>query len=577
METGVPAGLPESRARLASYFILTLLAVFVYVYHLESPHIPKNGDEYPYEHITRLTARSGALLPLRSELPGMRNVKPPLLFWQGIVSTDWGQDWTLWKLRYPSVVYTLLTGFLVFLLGVKLSDRLEVGFVAVLSFFAFFSTYRYGRPFLTNPPEVFWLWLPFFALLYGLPAAFGSRVVFPALMGISVGIGLLYSSFALALPVSLGLAWSHLHRRHYRLAPFVGKDAGKVVVTALISLALFGCWFLVDPDPRAIWKEFVLGENLGKFGPAGSYVLKLVWGGSSVWGLALAYPLNSGLLMFPVVALFLGAYKGRRQLSDSESLLWILILTFLLVHCIPSQRSGRYLLPAMPALAILLALGWDRIGRKAFVVSLLATAALVTALTYLSIRLEQALPGAPLYPLPYWFVLAATGLVVLLGLFVPRLTAPSVNAGILLAYLSYAAFLLPFDGPLGRYDAGVLDYVQGKDVWVPYNFVANFERYRFVLPGAHIRAYREDASLTPALLVARYPLVAVQLPLKESACEGCTSLGERLDLRGRHSTEELRGILVGNLYQRLFVKELLILGHGTGSGVGDHDAPSGFR
>ena len=137
----------------AWYGVITLVAVLTYFYALDSQHIPKNGDEYPYEHITRLTAASGHLLPLQSELTGMRNTKPPLLTWQGIASTDWGQHWTLWNLRYPSVVYTLLTGFMAFLLGWKISGRLETGFVALLTFLAFYSTYRYGRPYLTNAPE----------------------------------------------------------------------------------------------------------------------------------------------------------------------------------------------------------------------------------------------------------------------------------------------------------------------------------------------------------------------------------------------------------------------------------------
>ena len=71
------------------YGLATLLAVFTYFYGLDSQYIPKNGDEYPYEHITRLTAGSGHLLPLQSQLDNMRNTKPPLLFWQGIASTDW--------------------------------------------------------------------------------------------------------------------------------------------------------------------------------------------------------------------------------------------------------------------------------------------------------------------------------------------------------------------------------------------------------------------------------------------------------------------------------------------------------
>ena len=143
----------DAGRRLAGYGLVALLAAFAYLYGLDSQHIPKNGDEYPYEHITRLTAESGRLLPLRSELPGLRNTKPPLLFWQGIASTGGGRRWTLSDLRTPSVVYTLLSALLVFLLGSRLGGRPETGFVAGLSYLAFFSSFRYGRPFLTNAPR----------------------------------------------------------------------------------------------------------------------------------------------------------------------------------------------------------------------------------------------------------------------------------------------------------------------------------------------------------------------------------------------------------------------------------------
>src|ERR1022692_2463978 len=125
--------LSELNLRLRWYVLACLLAVFVYFFGLDSQHIPKNGDEYVYEHITRLTADSGKLLPLQSQLDNMRNTKPPLLFWQGIVSTDSGRDWTLWNLRYPSVIYTLLTAAMLFMLGLKLSRRMETGFIAALT------------------------------------------------------------------------------------------------------------------------------------------------------------------------------------------------------------------------------------------------------------------------------------------------------------------------------------------------------------------------------------------------------------------------------------------------------------
>ncbi len=289
------------------YGAAMLLAVFVYFFGLDSQHIPKNGDENVYAHITRLTAASGHWLPLQSELDGMRNTKPPALFWQGIASTGHGQNWTLWDLRYPNVMYTLLTAAMVFLLGWKCARSLPGGFVAALTYLAFFSTYRYGRPFLTNAPETFWLFLPFFLLLYRKETAFASNRL-PLLLGVAIGIGLLYKSFALLLPVGLGLSWWYLHQRDYRLGDFIRQDVWKLLVVALISLALFGLWFLLDPDPAAVWQEFVMKENAGKFDPAGaSYLSKLLWGSSSVWTMILGLPLNAGLLALPVAALMAAA------------------------------------------------------------------------------------------------------------------------------------------------------------------------------------------------------------------------------------------------------------------------------
>src|ERR1035437_3670537 len=105
-------GLP--RLVLAWYVFAVALGVFTYFYGLASLHIPKNGDEYPYADITRHTAVSGHWLPLQSDYNDMRNTKPPMLFWQGIASTNWAKNWNMWHLRYPRVVYTLLTALMAF-------------------------------------------------------------------------------------------------------------------------------------------------------------------------------------------------------------------------------------------------------------------------------------------------------------------------------------------------------------------------------------------------------------------------------------------------------------------------------
>jgi 4-amino-4-deoxy-L-arabinose transferase-like glycosyltransferase len=540
------------------YVIMAALAVFVYFYGLDSQHIPKNGDEYPYEHITRLTAASGHLLPLQSELDGMRNTKPPLLFWQGIASTHWGHDWDLWHLRYPSVIYTLLTAALVFLLARRLAGQTESGFIAALTFLAFFSTYRYGRPFLVNPAEVFWFFLPFFTLLYWRPAAFESRLLVPLLLGVEVGIGLLYKSFALLAPIGLALVWWYLHQRRYQRREFLARDAYKPVLIGVLALALFALWFVFDPDPQSVWREFVVGENAGKFSAhgGGGYVAKLLWGGSSIWALLLGYPMNAGLLAFPVAALFVVAYRQRHRLGDAEKMLWIWMAVLFVVFAVPSQRSARYLLEAMPGVAILCALNWQRIPRWTFMLTLLAAGAMLALLAVLAWGLQKETTG--MYGWRYALILGGSLVLVVVALIDARLTRNAVNLAVLLTFLSLAVFLRPFDGELGTYSETARHYAQGKDVWVPCNFRAHDEGDRFMFPDARVHGYDENWKLSPAELAARYPLFTLQLPLDSDACAGCKVIGQRLEIRGRQSPEELRAMLGGDVSRYLFVKELLV-------------------
>jgi 4-amino-4-deoxy-L-arabinose transferase-like glycosyltransferase len=553
---GVISGSDQRKSHPVSLWVATVLAVFTYCYGLDSHHIPKNGDEFPYEHITRMTAASGHWLPLQSELPEMRNTKPPLLFWQGIASTNRGSDWTLWRLRWPSVVYTLLTAGLAFLIAWKASHRIDTGLIALLTFLAFFSTYRYGRPFLTDAPSVFWLFAPFAALLVTRTHVMASRLA-PVLLGAITGVGLLYRSFALLLPVGLCLAWWHLHQRGYRVGVFLARDAGKLVVLGIVALAIFSLWLVLDPDPRAIVSEFILEENAGKFAASGGYLRNLLWGGSSIWRLVVSYPLNAGLLMFPVIGLFFVAFTRRHELHDEEKLLWMWVVTLFVVFSLPSQRDERYLLPAMPALAVLCALNWERISPAAFRASLVVTGAASLLLAYLSLRLEQGVPGDRLYSLGYWALLTATVIVTSGSLLAPRLMRAGINVAILLSLVTFAAFLRPFDGTAGTYSADVRALVKGRTVWVPTNFIAREEGHRFLLPGADVRGYPLDPNVTAADLAARYPIFAIRVPMNGSVTEGHV-IGQRLDIGTRHTPEQIVEMLRGNVFEHLFVKELLV-------------------
>jgi 4-amino-4-deoxy-L-arabinose transferase-like glycosyltransferase len=551
-----------------SYCLITLFfAIFVYFYGLGSQYIPKNGDENPYAHITRLTAASQHLLPLQSELDHMRNTKPPLLFWQGIASTAWGREWSLFNLRYPSVIYTILTAVLILLLTRKLSGDTETGVVAALAFLAFFNTYRYGRPFLTDPGLVFWLWLPFFILLYWRPFSFNSRMLVPLVVSITLGISLLYKSFALVAPACLALAWWYLHERDYRIKEFIVRDSWKIIINGALAFLIFGLWFLFDPDPAAIWQEFVVGENIGKFDPRiSSYLKEFLWGSSSIWSLILNFLANAGLLIFPMTELFFLSFRERQRLTPEKRLLWFWIMTLFIVFSLPSVRSGRYLLPVMPALAVLLALDFEKISRRLFVATLLCGGLIVAFATFISLRLQIQLGDNTLYHWPYWLLLTISGGMILLGILQPLYTRRLSLLSPFFIYLIFSSFLSPFDGQLGNYSADVQHQTQGRQVWVPTNFRAQDERFRFLLPGADIHGYQLGQKLSTRQLSERYSLFAVQVPIVESTpaavladCPNCQIVGERLDIRSRHNGMELKSMFLGGkLFELLFVREFLI-------------------
>lgn len=551
---------PDSRLRLAWYAMATLLAIFTFFYGLDSQQIPKNSDEYLYVHIARLTAASGHMLPLQSELSTMRNIKPPMMFWHAIAATDWGKHWDLWHLRYPSVIYTLLTALLVFLLAKKLTGQLETGFIALLTYLAFFSTYRYGRPYLTDPGTVFWLFLTFFTLLYWRPVSFESRWWMPLLLGLEAGIGLLYKSFFFVLPVGLGLMWWYLHHRQYRWREFLVKDSWKPVLTGVLALLVFfGLWIGLDPNPAALWHEFFWVENMSKVNQE-NYLGKMLWGGYSIWNLAAGYPINAGLLALPVVGLMWVAFRERKQTTDSEKMLWIWMAALFFMFSLASQRSSRYLLEAMPALAILCALYWQRIDRKLFVGALLMAGAVLALMLRMSLRLNDEM-GGNLYGLGFWAMMMFTTALLLVAMFVPKLTRAMVNVVVLLVFLCYAAFVNPFDGVPGNYSAEAQQYAQGKDVWVPCNkFIAKDEGHRFLLPGANVYGYYDDKpGLDSEALAKRYRVFAVRLPMQDKPCADCKVIGERIEITGRQYPPEIEEMLLkGEVFQHLFVREWLI-------------------
>ncbi len=498
-----------------------LLAVVIYTFGLGGQYIPTNGDELVYAHIARLTAASDQWLPLVSDLHQMRNTKPPLLFWQAMVAGDWGQHWTLAALRLPSLLYTLSTAALIAWAVFGISQDKRRALLAACIYLAFFSTFRYGRPYLTSAPETFWLCLPVFFIFLGIfkqkSLIFDTvialkaiqKVAFLIIIGLVLGIGSTYKSFALIAPAAAAIWLALVLTRQVSSFKGLVLLSLQLSLSVLVAVGIFALWFVLDPDPAAVWREFVVGENVGKMSDKVGYWHEAVYGGgSSLWAQALAYIENAGLLAFLVVGLALAGFKNRQSIFSYEgagvlaswkswpphvSVLLAWLLVWWLVFMLPSQRSARYVIPAMPALAIVMALAWHQIGRGWFLASGLLIAIMAAVLARIgwvmqSFQIATALEFACL-------VLGLTTVLVLLAISLakPAQTRVCTLAASLSVLGCFSLTVAPLDGPSGRYSPLVQAAWQGKTLAVPSNFNAQWERFEFLLPGNRIKPFEMAA------------------------------------------------------------------------------------
>ena len=542
------------------------LAVFVYLDNTGSEHAATNPDEYLYLQIARLTADTGQWLPLQAAKTEHRNTKPPGLFWQGMAATGFGEHWELWRLRLPNALFSLATAAMAFLLARRMTGTFSAGVVAALAYLAFLGVYRHGRVFLTSAPETFWLFLPFFILLMrprALPG-WGTTLAF----GLIFGAGLLYKSFAMIIPSAGALAWWCLHQRGYRVAEWIRRDAPKIAVLCILALAVFALWFLLDPQRQFILQDFVLKENAGKFdADDSSYLADALWGKHSIWAYSLGWLTNAGLVAPAVLAVFVLAWRGRQSMTPSGQLLWIWIITLFAFHLLPNIRYERYLLPAMPAVAVLCGVYWPQIPRWLLSVTLAACAVLGFALVAGALLLAHNLPGVPTYRAPDWLLLDLIPAFALAGLLRTNWTRALTLPAVLAVYLGFTLFLRPFDGPSGVFPETAVKAAEGKTVLVPSPFTARDEIYRFLLPGADVQRIKAK-DLPDAMGDSSNDVLIVPVALDAPATvPGFRVLGTRLKLNDYFDAAQTNEMLHGNIARHVFVRELLV--------ERETDAPSG--
>jgi 4-amino-4-deoxy-L-arabinose transferase-like glycosyltransferase len=513
-----------------------LFATFAYVYGLDSIFAPTIGDESLYLQIARVTAASGRWLPLRWEA-GVNDTKPPMLFWQGIASTGRGAHWDLWRLRLPVVALSLATAAVAAALAARLAGRRRPALTAGLVYLGFLSTIQYGRPFLTNAGETLFLFLPF-ALV---ATRAGTSLPLALAAGLSLGLAALYKSFVVVVPGTFALALVLWRREGWSPRALLRRHGIFLAVAAVLGLAVFGLWPLLDPERELVWWHFVYGENVGKM--QGDYLAGLLAGESSLWQIWLGDLRNAGFYAPLVLALLWDLWRRRRDLPAPEAELWLYLLAFLLFYSVPAQRQPNYLLPTMPALAVLLALRWEDLAGVAVRLPLALLGLLGLLVPVLALGLLRRLPGVeiPVATLVLPVALALPSLAGAVRLPFGRAALPWLALGGLVVG---SAVLAPFSRP---FPAAARAETRGRPVWFPDRFEQSQERYRFLLPEADVRGYpcKGGASSCDEVPGAGGDHVVFYRGLGEPLPAGYQPVAALPHFRGRQTDQEILEILGG--------------------------------
>jgi hypothetical protein len=228
----------------------------------------------------------------------------------------------------------------------------------------------------------------------------------------------------------------------------------------------------------------------------------------------------------------------------------------------------------MPALAIAMALVWDKIPRMGFWITL---ALMVPALVMLGrvAWVMGELHIATTLQVAMVLIAACAGLAgATAGFGIKKWCRTATLVVCLTVYASFGLMVAPLSGSDSGYSAAVQAQLQGKRIAVPNGFTGQYERFHFVLPGKTLIPYDAEGRDTgayqpnmppserlPYLLTQFDAVVWLQESLDQtqpSCLPQCQWLGTRWHVKSRHKSGEVTLDNVWYPQEWLFRREWLV-------------------
>ncbi len=250
-------------------------------------------------------------------------------------------------------------------------------------------------------------------------------------------------------------------------------------------------------------------------------------------------------------------------------LAWLAV--WLVVFSIPSQRSARYVIPAMPAVAMLITLHWAQIARGWFLLSLGLCGVAIVAMGRIAWVSHDLQIGTTLELVLVLIAVGAGGAAVLTGALKSQWTRTCTVVASIAVYACFNFTVAPLDGPGGRYSLQTSARYSNARLAVPSDFNAQFERFQFLLPGhnrftpynVEILANRADSTARLSGYLKTFDAVIwAQADFTEQgpAClPGCKVLDSRWVVKGRHKPGEIHGANLWYPHTWLFSREWLVV------------------